>query len=263
MTDLVRRNSSGTVSSSTAAGGGGASTADLAFDGTAPRWDDLPAHIRSATRFSGAAAAAEVDPGPPGRVRHRDGGYWQPWTAWVARRDGIALIRLRRVMTRLDGKKFKPTGELVVDGLEEYAASAPPGRRRATLSAATVGHADGGESAFSPASGSDDEGLRTLAYLPAVVQHDVLTEVSAPTFSHGCLWQMYSSANVPMRHEIALLRMTAESAIVVAAAKEVDTLPPGIDVAGAQARVAAQPWDVTRYRYQLHDKVVRGELAQA
>lgn len=260
MTGLVRRSSSSAATPKVPVSAGGVSTAGISFDGTSPRWEDLPAHVRAAATIGGAQAAAEVDTGPLGTVRHRHDAYWQPWTVWVARRDGIALIRVRRLMTRLEGKKFKPTGELVVGSVEEHAAASPPSRRRATLSA-PAGGSEGDSAMFSPGQSTGDEGLRTLTYLPAVVQQEVLTDVSSPSYSHGCLWELYSGSDLPYRQELAVLRLSGSSAVIVVASKEVDALPVGIGADAAQSRVAARPWDLTRYRYRLRDRVVRRELS--
>ena len=259
MTGLVRRSSNGPVSPAPT-NDGGVSTAELTFDGTGPRWEEMPAHVQAAATIGGPQAAAEVDTGPPGRARHRDGLYWQPWTVWAARRDGICLIRVRRMMSRLNGKRFKPTGELVVEAVEERRAVEPPARRRATIPVLETETSGESGSLFSPGADTSDEGLHALGYLPAAVQHEVLTDVTASSYSHGCLWQHYSSEELPVRHEISLLRLGVSAAVVVVATKETATLPVGSDVDTAKARVAAQPWGVTRYRYHLHDRVVRGEL---
>lgn len=250
---LVRRTSGSGLSTPGAGaslGPGEQSTAGVDFSGGAYFWDDLPAGVAdAATRLDGPVAAEEIDPGDQ-RVRHRDGAYWQNQTAWRATRAGITILRLRKPLRRLDGKKFTPAGPVMVHQVEEYPAAKPPTRRQASMpttptrSAAATGQGGGADR-------TDDRGLEMLGYLPSQVQTETLRAISNVTYSHGNLWQHYTAERLPIKHEISLIRLGGGKAVVITAVKEADMLPAGATAEQAQARVVAAPWAITRYLYEL------------
>lgn len=225
------------------------STAGVEFSGNGSQWADLPADVvRAATRLDGPLAAAEVDIEDK-RVRHRDGVYFQNQVAWRATRGGITIVRLRKPLRRLDGEKFTPAGPVTVQTVEEYPALTLPSRRQATLPTTTNEPSPD----TNATGGKRDRRLETLAYLPGPVQTEALTAISAVSFSHGNLWQYDNGDGFPVRHVANLIRFGGGKAVVISAIKEVDMFPAGVTREQAQSRVAARPWSITRYLYELED----------
>jgi hypothetical protein len=235
------------------------STAWVEFSGGGTQWSDLPDDVvRAAARLDGPLAAAEVDVEDQ-RVRHRDGAYFQNQIAWRATRRGITLVRLRKPLRRLDGKKFTSAGPVMVQTVEEYPAPRPPSRRQATMLSRT---SETGPDT-NATGGNRDRGLETLAYLPGPVQAEALAAISAVSFSHGNLWQYYNNDGIPVRHEANIIRFGAGRAVVISATKEVDMLPVGVTPEQAQSQVAALPWSITRYLYELAGTSSGTETEQA
>lgn len=239
------------------AGAGGAlSTQELSFDQDASTWDALPAGTRDGDRGRGEVLAESIDDATSYSLRV-DGVPHQVRTAWRAYPDRIFLARaVRPLVSGTDGRS-RPAGPwLAHDSATHTAVGSPTktyGVVPADVSPSPSGIQVSGPQGAVPA--EQRAALDVFSVLPPAVRAGAASAVPEPTTWLGGMSQfMVGAQQAPVRHTLQLLRMDAETAVVIVASRELAAHLRTADADTCAARLTVASWDVTQYVYRLGER---------
>lgn len=200
------------------------------WTGTVLGFDDLhtpmppgggPVLGQAVVALSGVRRLANTGGGPPQYAQRRVG--------WVAQRDRVVVIEShRRVQARPDGK-FQRVGDWVPATVEILDAAKLPERTRGEVPDDSVSGKRGDVLPAGPAHAASgdrrtsailDTGRESLTYLPYDVRLGVSQAVPAPEFNVGQATRWTDADGRLARHEVSLMAMQGQRAVVVVASMQ-------------------------------------------